>query len=61
LDEPAPKPKTEPKPVVKEEAPKAAAAAAEAPPPPQVDDSFYNDPLIQSAMARFKAKLAPVG
>ncbi|MCX6838919.1 MAG: DNA polymerase III subunit gamma/tau [Verrucomicrobia bacterium] len=58
---PAPKPKTEPKPAVKEEAPKAAAAAAEAPPPPQVDDSFYNDPLIQSAMARFKAKLAPVG
>jgi DNA polymerase-3 subunit gamma/tau len=65
LDEPAPapKPKAEPKPVAKEEAPKAAAAAtsAEVPPPPQVDDSFYNDPLIQSAMARFKAKLAPVG
>jgi DNA polymerase-3 subunit gamma/tau len=65
LDEPAPapKPKAEPKPVAKEEAPKAAAAAtsAEVPPPPQVDDSFYNDPLIQSAMVRFKAKLAPVG
>jgi DNA polymerase III subunit gamma/tau len=65
LDEPAPapKPKAEPKPVAKEEAPKAAASApaAEAPPPPQVDDSFYNDPLIQSAMVRFKAKLAPVG
>jgi DNA polymerase-3 subunit gamma/tau len=65
LDEPAPapKPKAEPKPVAKEEAPKAAAAAtsAEVPTPPQVDDSFYNDPLIQSAMVRFKAKLAPVG
>jgi DNA polymerase-3 subunit gamma/tau len=65
LDEPAPapKPKAEPKPVAKEEAPKAAAVAtsAEVPPPPQVDDSFYNDPLIQSAMVRFKAKLAPVG
>jgi DNA polymerase-3 subunit gamma/tau len=59
LDEPppAPKPKAEPKPVAKEEAPKA--TAAEEPAAPQVDDSFYNDPLIQSAMARFKAKLVP--
>lgn len=49
------------------EPPKAAAPAPAAPPPPAaapaVDDSFYQDPLIQKAMEIFKAKLvsAPQG
>lgn len=62
---PAPAPKAEttpelPKAGPKPEAPKAA-AAPEQPAAPQVGEDFYNDPLIQSAMARFKAKLVPAG
>ncbi len=41
----------------REEAPKA--AAAQPPASPQADEDFYNDPLIQNAMTRFKAKLVP--
>ncbi|MGV3659116.1 MAG: DNA polymerase III subunit gamma/tau [Prosthecobacter sp.] len=52
---PAPAPAAAPAP--KAEAPKAAAAPAPAEPAVGVD--FYNDPLIQSAMTRFKAKLVP--
>lgn len=46
----------------KAEAPKTAAPAAAAEPAgtPAMDPDFYNDPLIQSAMTRFKAKLVPV-
>lgn len=39
----------------------AVAPAAEAAPAPTLDPDFYNDPLIQSAMTRFKAKLVPAG
>lgn len=57
----APEPKPEPKPAAKTEAPAPAPAAAEANTAPQLDENFYNDPLIQSAMVRFKAKLVPAG
>ncbi|MCB1274933.1 DNA polymerase III subunit gamma/tau [Prosthecobacter sp.] len=64
LDDPAPapkaapEPKAEPKPTPKEEvkAPVAEESAA-----PKVNDDFYNDPLIQSAMVKFKAKLVTPG
>jgi DNA polymerase-3 subunit gamma/tau len=65
LDEPpaAPKPKAEPKPEVKaapkEDAPQP--AAAKEPEPAKVGDDFYNDPLIQAAMVKFKAKLVTAG
>jgi DNA polymerase-3 subunit gamma/tau len=57
---PAEAPKVEVQAAPKTEAPKAAApeAAAGAPKPP---DDFYNDPLIQQAMVKFKAKLVPSG
>ncbi len=63
---PAPKPTAEPKPeakpAAKTEAPKAdAAKPAEPATPagPQLPDDFYQDPLIQQAMVKFKAKLVP--
>lgn len=37
------------------------AAPAEAGAAPSMDPEFYNDPLIQNAMTRFKAKLVPPG
>lgn len=59
---PPPKPKAEPKPESKpapKEEPKPAATPESS--APQVDDAFHNDPLIQSAMVKFKAKLVPAG
>ncbi|MFN0078263.1 MAG: DNA polymerase III subunit gamma/tau [Prosthecobacter sp.] len=60
LDAPAPvaKPKPEPKAAPKSE-PKAAVPEETA--PAKASDDFYNDPLIQSAMVKFKAKLVPAG
>jgi DNA polymerase-3 subunit gamma/tau len=59
---PAPKPAAEPKVEAKAasqaELPKAAAPESAAPQPPE---DFYNDPLIQQAMVKFKAKLVPAG
>ena len=51
--------KVEAKPAPKEETKKPAAAVE--PAPAKADDDFYNDPLIQSAMVKFKAKLVPAG
>lgn len=52
-------PKAEVKAATQAEFPKAAEPeAADAPKPP---DDFYNDPLIQQAMVKFKAKLVPAG
>ncbi|MDZ4404586.1 DNA polymerase III subunit gamma/tau [Prosthecobacter sp.] len=56
---PASTPKAEAKPAPKEEAKKPAAAVE--PAPAKASDDFYNDPLIQSAMVKFKAKLVPAG
>ena len=50
-------------PAAKAEAPKAEAAKpAEpaAPSGPQLPDDFYQDPLIQKALVKFKAKLVPL-
>jgi DNA polymerase-3 subunit gamma/tau len=59
----AAKPKTEPKveakAAPKEDAPKP--AAAKEPESAKVGDDFYNDPLIQAAMVKFKAKLVTAG
>ena len=61
---PAPKPAAEPKVEAKAasasqaELPKAVAPESAAPQPPE---DFYNDPLIQQAMVKFKAKLVPAG
>jgi len=62
LDEPAPPPppKLEPKPAAKAE-PEPKAAPAEESAAPQADSEFYNDPLIQKAMVKFKARLVPAG
>lgn len=60
LDEAPPPPKDEPKPVAKAE-PEPKAESAEESAEPQVDAEFYNDPLIQKAMVKFKAKLVPAG
>jgi len=60
---PAPKPVHTPKLAAKAE-PKEDAkkpAAPEEPMPAKAKDDFYNDPLIQSAMVKFKAKLVPTG
>ncbi|MFO1486549.1 MAG: DNA polymerase III subunit gamma/tau [Verrucomicrobiaceae bacterium] len=51
--------KPEPKPEAKEEA--KPAAAADTPAAPKTDPEFYNDPLIQKAMVKFKAKLVSAG
>jgi DNA polymerase-3 subunit gamma/tau len=65
LDDPAPAakpasaPKVEAKAEPKREAPKAEEPEASA--QPKIDDDFYNDPLIQSAMVKFKAKLVAAG
>ena len=65
LDDPSPAakpaatPKVENKPAPKEEVKKP--AASEEPAPAKASDDFYNDPLIQSAMVKFKAKLVPSG
>jgi DNA polymerase-3 subunit gamma/tau len=53
-----PEPKAEVKAAPQAELLKADAPAASAPRPPE---DFYNDPLIQSAMVKFKAKLVPAG
>ncbi|MBE7496028.1 MAG: DNA polymerase III subunit gamma/tau [Verrucomicrobiaceae bacterium] len=61
LDEPPPAPpKPEPKPALKPEPKVEPPQAVESPaqPPQQaVDDSFYQDPLIQKAIEKFKARL----
>lgn len=57
---PAPKPVAEAKPEPKVEAkaePAKAPASAEAAAAPKPPEDFYNDPLIQQAMVKFKAKL----
>jgi DNA polymerase-3 subunit gamma/tau len=56
---PKPEPKSEAKSAPKEETPKPAAAME--PEAAKVTDDFYNDPLIQSAMVKFKARLLPAG
>ena len=52
-------PKAEVKAVPQKELPQADAPATSAPATPPED--FYNDPLIQQAMVKFKAKLVPAG
>lgn len=63
LDEPTPAPAPAPAVEVKPEplaAPEAAAApAAEEAAAPDPSAEFYNDPLIQQAIVKFKAKLVP--
>jgi len=68
LDEPAPapkpKPKVEPKPEAapepkSEPAPVVGTVTAEAVETSPVDDEFYNDPLVQKALTKFKAKIVP--
>jgi len=56
---PVPIPKVEAKTAPKDEAKKP--ASQEEPAPAKANDDFYNDPLIQSAMVKFKAKLVPAG
>ncbi len=55
---PAAEPKVEAKAATQTELPKAAPSESA---PPQPPDEFYNDPLIQQAMVKFKAKLVPAG
>ncbi len=65
LDDPAPAakpasaPKVEAKAEPKREVPKAEEPEASA--QSKIDNDFYNDPLIQSAMVKFKAKLVTAG